>query len=111
MPADKIDPAQIEKAVDKELEKLLAGSANAEDLARAKTLLKAEAIYARDGLTSMARIMGWIRIAGLDADYFNRWPDLIEAVTAEQVAEAAKATFRINQSVTGLLLPEEGEKK
>ena len=111
VPADKIDPAQIEKAVDKELEKLLAGSANAEDLARAKTLLKAEAIYARDGLTSMARIMGWIRIAGLDADYFNRWPDLIEAVTAEQVAEAAKATFRINQSVTGLLLPEEGEKK
>lgn len=107
VPADKIDLAVIEKAVDKELDKLLAGPIASDELTRAKTLLKAEAIYARDGLTSMARIMGWVRMVGLDKDYFNRWPGMIEAVTTAQISDAAKATLQMNQSVTGLLLPEE----
>src|SRR5262249_43663070 len=107
IPTDKAELDAIEKAVDKELDRLLAGSIGEEEFARAKTLLKAETIYARDGLTSMARIMGWVRMVGLDKDYFNRWPDLIEAVTPAQVIEAAKATLQMDQSVTALLLPQE----
>jgi zinc protease len=97
----------LEKALDAELEKSLATPLTEAELIRAKTLLKAESTFARDGLSSMARIMGWLRIAGLPYDYFTLWPELIEKITAEQIQAAARDTLRIEQSVTGHLLPAE----
>jgi hypothetical protein len=69
-----------------------------------KTLLKAETIYARDGLSGIANIMGWIRMIGLDTDYFSNWPKLIDKITAQQVMDAAKDTLKREQCVTALLL-------
>lgn len=97
----------IEKALDKELEAAKAEGVNDKDMVRARTLLKSESIYARDGLSSMARIMGWVRMLGLDKDYFLRWPEMIDAVTAKQVNDALRDTLVIEHSVTGYLLPEE----
>ena len=97
----------IEKAVDKEVDAVLAGSFTDAELSRAKTLLKAQTIFARDGLTSMARIMGTLRLCGLDASYFTRWPDMIDAVNAQQVSEVAKESLQLNRSVTSYLLPAE----
>ncbi len=57
----------------------------------------------------MARVMGWVRIAGLDKDYFTRWPQLIDAVTAAAGDDAAKSTLsRVGHR---LLLPEEERQK
>lgn len=97
----------IAGAVDKEIARLEKDGLTEAELTRAKTLLKAESIFARDGLTSMARIMGWVRIAGLDSDYFTLWPDLIDRISSEQVVAAAKRTLLAKQSVTGILLPEQ----
>jgi zinc protease len=110
-PEQNVDMNALEAAIDKEVNRLLAGKVEADELTRAKTLLKAQSIYARDGLTSMARIMGWLRITGLDKDYFTKWPDMIEAITAEQVIGAAKDTLDKRQSVTGFLLPEDKKKE
>jgi zinc protease len=96
----------LEKAVDKELADALSKPVTENEIKRAKTLLKAETIFARDSLTSMSRIMGTIRMSGLDADYFNRWPDMIEAVTANQITDAAKDALQIIASVTAYLLPQ-----
>ena len=101
-----VDLVVLEQAVNKELQHSLSDGVDDAALTRAKTLLKAETVYARDGLTSMARIMGWVRSTGLDKDYFTRWPQLIENVTAAQVNQAAKDTLVMTHSVTGLLLPE-----
>ncbi len=106
VPAPGVSLETVEKAVDAEIAKVLDKGFSAEEMTRAKTLLKAETLYARDGLTSMARIMGWVRMCGLDKDYFTRWPDLIEAVTPEQIAAAAKDTLVLTHSVTAELLPE-----
>ncbi|NBO19130.1 MAG: insulinase family protein [Proteobacteria bacterium] len=106
VPAQGVDLAALEKAVDAELAGLLKGDIGDKELARAKTLLKAETIFARDGLSNMANIMGWVRICGLDADYFTRWPQLIDAVSAEQVKAAAKDVLKLNAAVTSELLPE-----
>lgn len=108
IPEQGVDLAVIEKAVDKELAGVVKNGFTDSETARGKTLLKAESIYAREGLSSMGRIMGWIRIAGLPVDYFLRWPTLIEAVTKDQVIAAARATLNPNQSVTAELLPEAG---
>lgn len=109
-PAAGVSMEQIEKAVEEELARAASGEFAAADIIRAKTLLKAESVYARDGLSSMARIMGWIRMTGLSYDYFQEWPKLVEAVTPAQIKAAAIATLRPEQSVTGELLPEEGKK-
>ena len=78
------------------------------ELARAKTLLKAESVYARDGLTGMARIMGWIRMDGLDKDYFTRWPQLIDAIT-RRAGQRRGERYAAGQPVgdRAALLPEE----
>jgi zinc protease len=100
----------VEKAVDEELARAIKDGFSEKEIARAKTILKAQSIYARDGLESMARVMGWIRMIGLDKNYFLRWPEMIEAVTLAQITEAARATLVARQSVTGVLLPEEKKK-
>ena len=104
-----VDLNVLEKAVDKELARALTTPFTDAEMTRAKTLLKAETIYARDGLTSMARIMGTLRICGLDTNYFTHWPVTIDAVTAKQITAAAKDSLQLTQSVTSLLLPQEGK--
>ncbi len=96
----------LQKAIDAEIAAMLKSGFSDADITRAKTLLKAESIYARDGLTSMARLMGWIRIVGLDADFLTHWEDMVEAITAAQIMEAAKHALNDKASVTGWLLPE-----
>ncbi len=104
-PEKDISLATLEAAIDKELAKWRAELPEASHIGRAKTRLKADAIYARDGLTGMARIMGWMVMIGLPVDYFSRWPTLIEAVTPEQMRAAAQNVLKPEQSVTGVLLP------
>ncbi|MBY0407620.1 MAG: hypothetical protein K2Q01_08000, partial [Rickettsiales bacterium] len=111
VPAAGVPLAKVEDAVDAVLAVVLKDGFSAEDIARAKTLLKAETLYARDGLANMARIMGWVRMCGLDVDYFTKWPVLVDAVTAVQIQEAAKATLVAEHAVTATLLPQlEGAK-
>jgi zinc protease len=115
-PEQEIDPAKLEQAVDKELNNFLTNGLIDDELSRAKTLLKAETIFARDGLSGISNIMGWVRMIGLDSDYFNRLPKLVDEISAESVLNAAKNTLKPEQSVTSLLLPEiksekEGGKK
>lgn len=106
-PAPGVTPAVVEAAVDKVIAKVLKDGFTAEDIARAKTLLKAETLYARDGLGNMGRVMGTVRICGLDKDYFTRWPQLVEAVSAQQIMDAAKDTLVATHAVTAELLPGE----
>jgi zinc protease len=105
VPEQGIDPAKLEAAADMQIADFLKNGLTAEELERAKTLLKAETIYARDGLSGIANIMGWIRMIGLDTDYFSNWPKLIDKITAQQVMDAAKDTLKREQCVTALLLP------
>jgi len=111
VPAPGVGLDVIEKAVDVAIARVLKDGFSADELLRAKTLLKAETLYARDGLTSMARIMGWLKICGLPTDYFTRWPAMIEAVTGEQIAKAAQDALVITHAVTATLLPEDAAPK
>lgn len=106
VPEQGIDPAKLEKAIDRELEKFLEKGLEGDELARAKTLLKAEIIFARDGLSGIAHIMGWVRMIGLDSGYFSRFPKLVEEISAQVVLYAARDTLKREQCVISLLLPE-----
>ncbi len=107
VPEKGVDMAALEKAVDAQLADALSKPIADDELVRARNLLRAETIFARDSLTSVARIMGTIRLCGLDTGYFDRWPEMIAAATPEQISDAAKFIIRSDASVTSWLLPEE----
>ncbi|MBL8589400.1 MAG: insulinase family protein [Methylobacteriaceae bacterium] len=76
------------------------------DLERAKTRLVADAIYAQDNQTSMARWYGASLATGSSIADIRAWPERIEAVTPDDVRKAA-ALLDSRRSVTGYLTPEE----
>lgn len=98
---------KLEEALDTQLQTLLAGGLSDEELERAKTQVKAESLFERDGLSGMANAVGWVLITGNDLSYFSQWSQKIDAISKEQVLAAAKAALQKNQSVTAMLLPEE----
>ena len=98
----------IEKAVDAEIAKLLNDGVTDDEVVRAKAILRAEAVKARDSLAGPARIVGTALATGNSVADVEAWPDRISAVTVADVNAAAKAVFNINYSVTGILLPPSG---
>lgn len=96
----------IEAALQAEIDKLITDGITEKELTSAKQRLATQAIYARDSLSGPARTLGAALATGLTVDDVEQWPERIEAVTAEQVVEAARAILQVERSVTGLLLPE-----
>ncbi len=112
VPTPESDPAQArqrlaaaETSVEAALAELLQNGVEAAELERAKRRLRADEIYARDNLMTLAQTFGRALTAGLTIDDVLGWPDRIMAVTAEDVRAAAQAVLRPEGSVTGLLLP------
>jgi zinc protease len=108
-PSQGADIAAVEIAMDIEIERLLADGVTADEVERVKTRMVREAIYARESLSTAARIFGAALSTGYSVDDVEAWPDRIAAVTAEQVNAAARAVLVPETSVTGLLLPADGE--
>ncbi len=98
---------KIEAAMEAEIAKLLAGGVKEEEVERAKQRLRRAAIFARDSLSTGARIIGMALTTGRTVDDVEAWPDRIGAVTVDQVNAAAKAVLRRQSSITAQLLPEE----
>lgn len=103
-PRQGIDMAELEQAMEAELTKVAENGLTADEIDRAKTRLKAGAVFARDSLHTGARVLGEALTTGSTVEDVEAWPDRIAAVTPEQVAAAARAVLDARQSVTGLLL-------
>lgn len=108
-PSKGVEIAAVETAMDNEIERLLADGVTADEVERVKTRMVREAIYARESLSTAARIFGAALSTGYSVDDVEAWPDRIAAVTADQVNAAARAVLVPETSVTGLLLPADGE--
>ncbi|MGQ9366962.1 M16 family metallopeptidase [Azospirillum sp. ST 5-10] len=104
-PAPGVSMDQLEAALLEEVRTLLDQGVTAEEVARAKKRMLAEAAYARDSLTGPAMALGTALTTGQSADDVEEWPVRIAAVTEEQVEAAARAVLGQTNHVTGLLLP------
>ena len=105
-PADGKSAAELEAAVDAELAKFLAEGPSEDEIARAKSVLVANAIYARDSQEGMANYYGEGLAEGLTVADLDAWADRIQAVTADQVKAVAAKYLTPARSVTGILEPE-----
>ena len=94
----------IEKAIDAVLAEVIAKGVTAEELERSKTKLIADAVYTHDSQAGMARWYGSALTTGATVNDVNHWPDLIRAVTVDQVQQAARKWLDLRRSVTGYLI-------
>lgn len=108
-PADGVSLEELEAAMLEAIERFKTEPLDEEDVARAKTSLIAQAIYAQDNQSSLARIYGVALTTGQSIDDVHSWPVEVEAVTPDQVIEAARKYFDVSQSVTGYLRRAEPE--
>jgi zinc protease len=92
-------------ALDEVLDRLLKDGPTDEEVARAKQRLTAAAAFARDSLRGPAMALGGALAIGRSIEDVETWPQRIQAVTREQIIDAAKAVLRIENSVTATLLP------
>jgi zinc protease len=95
---------QVEEAIDAVIADVVEKGVNAVELEVSKNRLIADAVYAQDSQSTLARWYGSALASGGAVEDVKGWPDRLRAVTAEQVREAAQSWFDKRRSVTGYLV-------
>jgi zinc protease len=96
--------AQLEDGIDAVIAEIVQNGVTADELARAKTRLIADAVYANDNQGTLARWYGAALTTGGTIEQVQGWTERLKAVTAEQVRDAAKRWLDKRRSVTGYLV-------
>jgi len=108
-PRPGVSMGALEAALITEIEKITADGIAEVEVERAKQRMIAEAVYARDSLTTGARVLGSALASGRSIANVEGWTHRIEAVTADAVNAAARALIAGRPSVTALLLVNGGQ--
>lgn len=107
VPAAGVTLAEAEAALDDVVTGFLRDGVDAAQLDRIKAQLRAADTYARDSVERAANRYGRALTSGLTVADVQAWPDVLQAVTADDVMAAARMVFDKRQSVTGWLMSEE----
>ncbi|MCT4558162.1 MAG: insulinase family protein [Pelagimonas sp.] len=104
-PGHSLDEA--EAALDQAVAEFLQEGVDPDQLERIKFQLRAAQIYARDNSGSLARRYGDALTSGLTIEDVQAWPDILAAVTGEDIIAAAREVFDPKKSVTAHLKTQE----
>jgi zinc protease len=96
--------ADAEAAMDKAFADFLEQGVDESQLERIKLQLRASEIYARDNVDGIANRYGRALASGLTVEDVQAWPDILQAVTADEIIAVAKEVLRPEVSVTGWLM-------
>lgn len=107
VPQEGVSLQQAEDAMDAALAAFLEAGVDAEQLDRIKLQIRASEIYARDDVDSIANRYGQALTSGLTIEDVQSWPDVLEAVTEDDILAAARQVLDRRASVTGWLMKEE----
>ncbi len=103
VPAAGVSLQDAENAMDQVIADFMISDIDQGAMDRIKTQLRASQIYAQDSAQSQARRYGAALTSGLTVEDVQAWPDILQAVTAEDVLAAAELVFDRNNAVTGWL--------
>jgi zinc protease len=106
LPAEGVALERLDARIDALVAEVAREGVPPSDLERARTRLVADAVYAQDNQTSMARWYGAGLAIGSSVEEIKGWPDRVEKVTMDDVKAAARLLDK-RRSVTGFLLREE----
>jgi len=107
VPAASVTLQEAEDAMDAALASFMETGVDAAQLDRIKLQIRAEQIYARDNAEGVANRYGSALAIGLTVEDVQNWPDVLDAVTADDIMQAAEKLFDRRASVTGWLMKEE----
>lgn len=108
VPAPGVSLQEAEDAMDRVLTEFLEEGVDEAHLERIKTQIRASEIYARDDVEGLANRYGRALTQGLTVEDVQDWPNVLQAVTSEDIMEAARKVLNRKTSVTGWLMAEEG---
>ncbi len=108
VPSEGVSLEEGEAALDQAVAEFLETGVDAEQLERIKLQIRASEIYAQDNVDGIANRYGRALTSGLTIDDVEAWPAILDAVTAEDIMQAA-TLLRREASVTGWLMRPEGE--
>lgn len=92
-------------AAEAEIARVLSNGVTEDEVREAIARLQAQAVYARDSLSTPARVLGGALVIGQRVEDIEAWPERIGKVTAAQVNAAAKAVLGGAGPVTTYLKP------
>jgi len=100
VPSDGISLQAAEDALDAALAAFMEEGIDPAQMERIRTQFRASETYARDNVEGLAQRYGAGLSQGLSVADIQAWPDVLQAVTAEQVMAAAAEVFDRNAAVT-----------
>ncbi|WP_373319987.1 M16 family metallopeptidase [Ruegeria spongiae] len=107
VPSEGVSLQQAEDAMDQAVADFIAAGVNQADLDRIKMQLRAAQVYARDNVDGIGNRYGRALASGLTVQDVQDWPDVLQAVTGEEIIAAAREVLQPETSVTGWLMRDE----
>ena len=107
VPAQGVSLQEVEDAMDAALKQFMETGVDQEQLDRIKLQIRADQIYARDDANRVASRYGQALAIGLSVEDVQAWPDILQAVTAEDIMAVAAEVLDRRGSVTGWLVRQE----
>ena len=108
VPAEGVSLQEAEDAVDEVLAEFIADGVDEDHLVRVKAQIRAAWIYGQDSVFDRANRYGRALASGLSIEDVEAWPDVLQAVTGEDIVVVAREVLEVKSSVTGWLTGEEG---
>ncbi|MBT2131546.1 M16 family metallopeptidase [Aliiroseovarius lamellibrachiae] len=109
VPAEGVTLRNAEEALDAQIASFFEQGVDAEQFERIKFQIRAGEIYAQDDAYSRADRYGRALSSGLTLEDIDQWQGILQSVTPDDVMRVARNVLDKRQSVTGWLVPENGE--
>lgn len=103
VPTPNTSLTDLENAVDGVLADFLKNGVDQAAFDRIKRQLRADEVYARDNVDGLAREYGSALTSGLTVADVQAWPQILQAVTPDDVMAAARDVLNRKNAVTGWL--------
>ena len=103
VPAEGISLEEGEAYLDEAIAEFMEEGVDTDQFERLKMEMRAARIYAQDAVQSRARRYGRALTSGLTVQDVQDWPEILQAVTVEDVMAAAAEIFDRKKAVTGWL--------
>lgn len=104
VPSEGVSLREAEDAMDDAIAEFLDAGVDLDQLDRIRTQLYASEIYARDNVSTLARRYGAALSQSLTVEDVQAWPDILQAVTADDIMDAANQIFDRDRSVTAWIV-------
>ncbi len=105
VPAEGVSLDEAEAALDRAIAEFMDEGVDPDELERIKTQIRASEVYSLDNVSGLANRYGAALTSGLTVADVQAWPGLLQAVTEEDILNAAKRVFRRENAVTGHVSP------